>query len=135
MITEVADALCAKLEEIEGLRASPVAVDVPHPPMAVVSLTDVDYHVVMGGNTAILNYRISLVCGRSNDRGGWAQLEELLDPHSDSSVRAKLLEDPTLGGVASTLGVGTAIDIGSVAQQDSSYIVASLEVEVYGVRG
>jgi len=132
MIAEITDALCSRLEEVAGLRASPVPVDVPHPPMAIVSLTNIDYHQTMRQSNAVLSFRISVVCGRSNDRGGWEQLCALLDPAGDDSIRAKLLEDTTLGGTASTLALGTAIDIGTVAQQDSSYIVGSLEVEVYG---
>lgn len=133
MIAEISEAICARLEEIDGLRATSTPTDVPHPPMAVLSLTSIDYHVAMGNSHPLLNYRISIVCGRSNERGGWEQAERFLDPKGDDSIRLKLLEDTTLGGVASTLAVGTAIDIGTVAQQDSSYIVASLEVDVYGI--
>jgi len=132
MIAEISDALVEVLEGIDGLRATAHPVDVPHPPMAIVSLTSIDYHGGMGNSFPMLSYRISVVCGRTNERGGWEALERYVDPSGTDSIRLALLEDLTLGGTASTLAVGSAIDVGTVAQQDSSFIVASLEVEIYG---
>ncbi len=129
-IADVTDALVSTIDAVQGLRAVGYPVDQPNPPMAIVALTTIDFHKAMQGS-ATYDYRVSLVFGRANIRGGWDLAEQYLAPVGAKSVRAALLADTTLGGLVSSLAVGRSIDIGSFVQQDTPFIVGSLEVTVH----
>lgn len=129
----VADKLAEILADVEGLRAVAHPVDQVNTPMAVVSLVSVDYHKAMGGASmsATYEYRVSLVLGRTNERGGWEMVQEYLSPVGAKSVPAALVADRTLAGLVSSMAVGQSIDIGTTMQQDTPYIVGNLEVTVH----
>lgn len=132
-IYDISNALVARLQEVPGLRVSGHPVETPNPPQAVVKLNAVEYHGgTMGGHGIVYRYQVGLAFGRSNSRGGWEQVERHLSPDGEHSVRAALLADQSLGGAATSVAVGDATDIGTVAQQDASYIVCTLEVIVRG---
>lgn len=128
---DLAVALADQIAANTDLRVSPNPVEQVNPPMAVVMLRRIDFNQGgMGRNIVAHRFRIDVVMARSWSDEGWKQLQTYMGKQAGSVLHA-IESDGTLGGIAEGLALDYGVDIGSTLQQDSPFVVGSLEVMVY----
>lgn len=129
-IQEMRDGLAANLATISGLRVSAEVPDQVNPPMAVISLTTVEYDNAFQQGLTIYRFGVTLVASRASDR--WAQTR--LDGYcsnGDNSVKLAIESDKTLGGSAYDVRVTEMGSIGAVSLDEVTYLAAEFSVDVY----
>lgn len=129
-IQEMRDGLAANLATISGLRVSAEIPDQVNPPMAVISLTTVEYDNAFQQGLTIYRFGVTLVASRASDR--WAQTR--LDGYcsnGENSVKLAIESDKTLGGSAYDVRVTEMGSIGAVSLDEVTYLAAEFSVDVY----
>jgi len=129
-ITTIRQKLAENLGTITGLRTSPVLIDNPSPPIALVNLNTVDYHDDFG-NGIVLNFSVQVIVGRSAERNMQRKLDSYLAPTGEQSVKAGVESNRTLDGSCDDLVVTTANAIGSLTINDQLYLAAEFQITVY----
>ena len=129
-ITTIRQKLAENLGTITGLRTSPVLIDNPSPPIALVNLNTVDYHDDFG-NGIVLNFSVQVIVGRSAERNMQRKLDAYLAPTGEQSVKAGVESNRTLDGSCDDLVVTTANAIGSLTINDQLYLAAEFQITVY----
>ncbi len=105
-VSALAAALGAKLTAA-GIRTLPYLSDTFTPPIALVGIDTIDYHVAFGFK-GIYTFQIWLILARSSDRAAIASMEAYMDVEGSKSVRQLLESDGTLGGIAEYVKVTRA---------------------------
>lgn len=101
-ITQIMDGLEARLATITGLRVSDVSPGQINPPCAIVGVPPVDnYHATFGANGRVTldSVTITVLTSAAVDRIGQRLLAGYANPTGDTSVKAAIEADKTLGGV------------------------------------
>ena len=129
-ITTIRQKLAENLGTITGLRTSPVLIDNPSPPIALVNLNTIDYHDDFG-NGVVLNFSVQVIVGRSAERNMQRKLDAYLAPTGEQSVKAGVESNRTLDGSCDDLVVSTANAIGSITINDQLYLAAEFQITVY----
>lgn len=130
-ITTIRNKLAVNIGTVTGLRSSPVLIDNPSPPIALVNLNTVDYHEAMQNGLNVLNFQISLIVGRAAERSAQRKLDAYLAPTGSGSVKAGVESNRTLDGSCFDLIVTSASAIGSLTINDQVYLAAEFNVTVY----
>lgn len=116
------------------IRSTPYLADTFTPPIALVGIQDIDYHGAFGSpSLGMYNFTVYLILSRANDRAAIAQMEGYMSMAGNSSIKAALETDGTLGGIASGVIVkksGPPVSL-SIGQSQVVYISVPFEVEVY----
>jgi hypothetical protein len=129
--SEISDALQTALGQIDGLRVVEYLPDSLNPPMATRAIDSVRYHTAFGYGTPLYTFTISVVVARSSDRIAQQRLGEYLSPTGNSSIRAAVEKDPTLGDTVQSCQVVSAGNIVSLNVNDVLFLVVEFTVEVY----
>ena len=96
-------ALATSLRTISGLRASEEIPDQVSPPIAVVSLNNIDYHQAFAGGLTIYRFTIRVIVGRAAERQAQRYLDAYVFPTGESSVKGAIESNRTLGGACQDL--------------------------------
>lgn len=129
-LTDISEGLKNALLNIDGVRAFDYVPDQLPVPCGVVTPESVEYDTTMrrGADTYLMN--VSMIVARATDRWAQSALAGYVAGSGDSSVKAAIEADPTLGGVAQTLRVTRAGSISRYQQGDVTYLVVEFTVEV-----
>ena len=130
-ITTIRTKLAENIATVSGLRTSPVLIDNPSPPIALVNLNTIDYHQAFQNGTTILNFQVSLIVGRSAEREAQRKLDAYLAPTGAQSVKAGVESNRSLDGNCDDLIVSSANAIGSITINDQTYLAAEFTITVY----
>lgn len=103
--TGVREGLAAALDAIAGLRTFDYVPDSLSPPAAVVEPLEVDYHSAMQNGLEEYRAFVLVIVGRMSDRSSQARLDAYVAGSGQTSVKAALESDRTLGGACATLNV------------------------------
>jgi hypothetical protein len=128
-ITLIRTALATNIGTITGLRTAAEIPDNPNPPIAVVSLTSVDYDGAFDRGLTRYNFTVTVVVGRVAEREAQRRLDAYISTGS-SSVKYALESDKTLGGNAYDCRVVTMNSVGSLLLNDNTYLAADFTVAV-----
>lgn len=128
-VTTLRNALATSMGTISGLRTSATVPDNPRPPIAVVMPDRIVYDLNANRGADTFFFTILLIVARADDRAAQNNLDKFLV--GESSVKAAVEADRTLGGAANTCRVTemsayTSLPIGEVL-----YLSAQFTVEVY----
>lgn len=89
----------ARLETIDGMRASPTIPDTIMPPVAIVSLPRVNYKQGLGRSRMRMQGSVMVFTSKGWTRTGQMQLAEFAGLGTDKSVVRAIDGDRTLGGL------------------------------------
>ncbi len=131
-VSQVATGLQTRLATISGLRTFNYQPEQENPPFAYPEINRIDYHRSYGGGDVVMDWTIYVVVGRWLDRTAHAALDDYLSYSGTKSIREAIEGDTTLGGVCSTLIVGSGADITSLDANGAQFLVIQLQVEVHG---
>lgn len=116
------------LATIAGLRTSAEIPDNPSPPIAVVSLNNIDYDQAFQRGLTIYNFNVTVIVGRAAER----EAQRRIDTYAQNDgVKNAVESDKTLGGNAYDVRVVSLTNIGSLQLNDQTYLAAEFEVAVY----
>lgn len=130
-IAAMRSGLANSLRTISGLRASEEIPDQVSPPIAVVSLNNIDYHQAFGGGLNIFRFTVRVIVGRAAERQAQRSLDAFVFPTGASSVRSAIESNRTLGGACQDLIVESMPNIGSITVNENEYLAAEFSVTVY----
>jgi hypothetical protein len=129
-LNDVLDALAAALEPIEGLRVYNHPADQVAPPAAIVGLPETPFGIDMGGTNS-WEVPVWVVVGRVSDRVSRTLLANYVTPEGDTSVKAAIESDPTLGGACDSVAV-TGASFSTISVAGTEYLAAEFTAEVVG---
>jgi hypothetical protein len=123
--------LVTQLNLIPGLRTYEVIPDSPNFPAAVIALDRVLYDSTFARGCDTIEFTVTIVVGRGDDRTAQNRLETFIAGTGDGSVKTVIETDPTLGGAAMDARVTEANNVGTVNNADgSTFLFVDFQVVV-----
>jgi hypothetical protein len=116
------------MSSITGLRTSATVPDNPRPPIAVVMPERIAYDLNARRGADTFFFTIILIVSRADDRAAQNNLDAYLT--GESSIKAAVEADRTLGGVANTCRVTEMTNYASLPVGEVLYLSAQFTVEV-----
>jgi hypothetical protein len=130
-IADLRAGLAANLSKINGLRVYTVLSDNPQFPAALISLDRIEFDSTMARGCDSIEFTVTLVVARADDRSAQNKLETYLAGTGATSVKTAVESDVTLGGSAFDARVTAAEQIGTVNSPDgSTYLFVDFAVTV-----
>ena len=127
-LSDLRDGLADRMSTIRGLRTSATVPDAPRPPVAVVMPDRVVYDLNARRGADTFLFTVILLVGRADDRAAQNNLDAYIV--GDSSIKAAIEADRTLGGVANTCRVTEMNNYASMIIGETVYLAAQFAVEV-----
>lgn len=130
-LSAVRSALAARLTAA-GIRAYASVPDKPEPPCGVVQMPEtIDFDTTMGRGSDVITIGVLMLAARATDTYPQALIDGWLAGSGSGSVKT-IVEgtDPTLGGVAQTIRVTQARNVGFAEVGETTYLGAQFMVEV-----
>ena len=128
-ISLIRQGIATNLATIAGLRTAAEIPDNPSPPIAVVSLSSVDFDGAFNKGLTRYNFLVTVVVGRVAEREAQRRLDAYISTGS-SSVKYAVESDKTLGGNAYDCRVVSMDSVGSLSISDTTYLAADFTVTV-----
>ncbi len=119
------------LATIRGLRVAETIPDQVSPPIAVVSLTTVNYDGALQGGLTTYSFMVTVIVGRVSERTAQRTLDAYISPGT-GSIKTAIESERSLGGSAFDCRVEGMSNVGSVTIGDITYLAADFTVTVYG---
>ena len=130
-ISNLRAGLAANLATISGLRVYTILTDNPQFPAALISLDRIEFDSTMARGCDSIEFTVTLVVARADDRSAQNKLETYLAGTGATSVKTAVESDVTLGGSAFDARVTAAEQIGTVNSPDgSTYLFVDFAVTV-----
>jgi hypothetical protein len=129
-IGELRSAIATNLGTISGLRTSTFIPDQPNPPIAIVQLDRVQYHMDFRNGMSEYNFVVQLIVGRADERTAQRNLDGYCSSTGSSSVQLAVESDRTLGGKAFDCIVTEMSSYGPVLVNDTTYLGAEWQIRV-----
>lgn len=130
-VSQVSDAIKARLATVNGLRTFSYQPEQLNPPFAWPELTQVTYHRSMQLGDVEMQFTINVVVGRYTDRTANELLDEYLSATGAKSIRQALESDRTLGGVVQTVILSSAADVTSLNEADANFLQVQYQMTVH----
>ena len=130
-LSELRAGLAKNLGTVPGLRVAQLIPEQVNPPMAVLTRSQVNYHLDMRGGLTEWQMQVQLVAGRMADQQAQRTIDAWLDWDGDYSVRRAIESDQTLDGSAQTCIVTSADALTTLQIGDSEYLGVVFNVTVY----
>jgi hypothetical protein len=128
-ISLIRQGLANNIGTIPGLRTAAEMPDLPNPPIAVVSLSSVEYDGAFNKGLTRYNFNVTVIVGRAAEREAQRRLDAYISTGA-SSVKSAVESDKTLGGNAYDCRVATMNSVGSLSISDTTYLAADFTVTV-----
>ena len=119
-------------DNIPGLRVAETIPDQPNPPMAVISLDNVNYDQTFQRGMTEYNFIVSVLAGRVSERNAQARLDSYIDP-GEATVKTAIESDRSLGDKVFDVRVSDMSNIGAVNLGETIYLGADFTVNVYAL--
>ena len=123
------EGIAANLRTIPGLRVSETIPDQINPPIAVISLTTVEYDGAYQQGLITYRFLVTLVSSRVSDRLSQRRIDEFCS-NGDRSIKLAIESDKTLDGAAFDVRVTEMGSVGTVSLDETMYLAAEFSVDV-----
>lgn len=127
-ITAMRNAIATNLATISGLRTSAEIPDNPSPPIAIVSLDNIDYDQAFKQGLTIYNFTVMVIVGRAAEREAQRRLNTYC---ATDGVKSAIESERSLNGTSYDCRVTGVTSIGSLQLNDQTYLAADFSVAVY----
>jgi hypothetical protein len=127
-ISAIREGIADNLASISGLRVSATMLDAPRPPVAMVYPDTIDFDLNANRGADTFTFIVYVLVGRADDRTAQNRLDGYVV--GESSVKAAIEADRTLGGAANTCRVTTMRNYQQVSIGETVYLGVEFEVEV-----
>ena len=131
-ISDLRQGLADALRTIPSLRVYELLPDNPAPPGVAIALERVLYDSVFARGADEFQFSLQLFVARADDRTAQVRLEEYLAGSGPYSIKTAVEADPTLGGVAQTVRVSAASNLGTQDRADgTSLLLVDFSVTIH----
>lgn len=130
-VTNLREGLATNLATISGLRTAAEIPDNPSPPIAVVSLNNIQFDRAFQRGLTEYSFTVSIIVGRAAEREAQRRLDSYASSTGASSVKLAIESDKTLGGYAYDCRVVSMDSIGAVQLNDATYLGMDFSVTAY----
>lgn len=130
-VSAVKAGLATRLQTITGLRTfneQPAQVNAP---IGFANLDAIVYHRTMRTSMVEMQFTVSVIVSRADERTGMASVDAYTSPTGDKSVKQAIEADRTLGGIVDDLQVESATGVINVTAEDGDYLSVDFKVMVY----
>ena len=131
IISDIREGIKTNLSSIDGLRCYDLVPDVIVPPCVVVGQLDFTFDLNNGRGLDQANLDVFVIVQRFSERTGQDKLDKYLAGSGDSSIKAAIESDRTLGGACNTLRV-TSAESGTYQTGDIDYLSYRYRLTVWG---
>ena len=128
-IQEIRAGLAKNLRTISGLRVSETIPDQVNPPIAVISLSTVEYDGAYQQGLTTYRFLVSLVSSRISDRLAQRRIDEFCS-NGERSIKLAIESDKSLDGAAFDVRVTEMGSVGTVSLDETMYLAAEFSVDV-----
>ena len=128
-IVELRNGIATNLGTIAGLRTSAEMPDNPNPPIAVVSLSDIEYDLTFNHGMSQYNFDVTVIVGRADERTAQRKLDGYCSSTGTSSIKLAIESNRSLSGVAYDTRVSGLRSYGSITINDTTYMAAEFTVQ------
>jgi hypothetical protein len=130
-ISDIRKGLGTNLNTIAGLRVTETIPDNFSPPIAVISLSNINYDEAFQRGMTQYNFVVSVIVGRVAEREAQRRLDAYAS-NGSASVKLAIESDRSLGSAAYDVRVSEMTNIGAVLLGgDVTYLAADFAVSVY----
>ena len=129
-IGAIRDGLATNLRKVPGLRSVPELPDNPNPPIALISLSQIEYDRAFQKGLVEYQFIITAIVGRAAERIAQRKLDDYALDSGEQSIKAAIESDKQLGGAAFDVRVERMTNISSIQLGDATYLVAEFFVTV-----
>jgi hypothetical protein len=129
-IGAIRDGLATNLRTVPGLRSVPELPDNPNPPIALISLSQIEYDRAFQKGLVEYQFIVTAIVGRAAEREAQRKLDAYALDSGEQSIKAAIESDKTLGGAAFDCRVERMTNISSIQLGDATYLVAEFFVTV-----
>ena len=129
-IATIKAGLGANLATISGLRVATEVPDNPSPPIAIISLSNVQYDGSFHRGLTTYNFIVTVIVGRVAEREAQRRAEAYIS-NGSSSVKLAIESDKTLNGSAYDVRVSEMTNVGAVSLGELTFLAADFSVQVY----
>lgn len=130
-IVELREGIATNLSTIDGLRTSADMPDNPNPPIAVVSLSSIEYDQTFNRGMTLYTFDVTVIVSRADARNAQSYLDAYCSSTGANSVKLAIESDKTLDGKAFDLRVTQLSSYGSLTVNDTTYLAAEFSVSCY----
>ena len=131
IISDVREGIKTNLSSIDGLRCYDLVPDVIVPPCVAVGQLDFTFDLNNARGLDQANLDVFVIVQRFSERTGQDKLDKYLAGSGDSSIKAAIESDRTLGGACNTLRV-TSAESGTYQTGDIDYLSYRYRLTVWG---
>ena len=131
IISQIRDGIKKNLSSIDGLRTYDIVPDVIVPPCVVVGQLDFTFDLNNARGLDQANLDVFVIVQRFSERAAQDKLDKYLAGSGDSSIKAAIESDRTLGGACDTLRV-TSAESGTYQMGDTDYLSYRYRLTVWG---
>ncbi len=131
IISDVREGIKKNLSSIDGLRTYDQVPDVIVPPCVVVGQLDFTFDLNNARGLDQANLDVFVIVQRFSERTGQDKLDKYLAGSGDSSIKAAIESDRTLGGACDTLRI-TSAESGTYQVGDIDYLSYRYRLTVWG---
>ena len=129
--SQVRDGLKTRLLTISGLRAYDLIPDTVTPPAAVVGQLDFTFDIDNARGLDQAQVDVLVIVQRFSERSGQDLLDLYLSGSGNSSIKAAIEGDRTLGGAVNTLRV-TGAEAGTYESQGVEFLSYRYRITIWG---
>lgn len=129
--SQVRDGLKTRLQTISGLRAYDLIPDTVTPPAAVVGQLDFTFDIDNARGLDQAQVDVLVIVQRFSERSGQDLLDLYLSGSGNSSIKAAIEGDRTLGGAVNTLRV-TGAEAGTYESQGVEFLSYRYRITIWG---
>jgi len=127
-ISAIREGIAENLSQVSNLRVSATMLDSPRPPVAMVYPDTIDFDLNANRGADTFTFIVYVLVGRADDRAAQNRLDSFVA--GDSSVKAAIESDRTLGGSADTCRVTSMRNYQQVSIGETVFLGVEFEVEV-----
>jgi hypothetical protein len=131
IISDVREGIKKNLSSIDSLRTYDQVPDVIVPPCVVVGQLDFTFDLNNARGLDQANLDVFVIVQRFSERTGQDKLDKYLAGSGDSSIKAAIESDRTLGGACDTLRI-TSAESGTYQVGDIDYLSYRYRLTVWG---
>lgn len=128
-MTTIAEVRVA-LAEACGIRATAYITDSVNTPVAVVSLNEVNYDVVMGRGADDWQYTVTVYTSRTDETRAQKYLDDLREPTGSKSLKTLIEADAGIAALVDYVVVKSASPVRAQQVGASQYLLVEFTVEV-----
>lgn len=131
-IQAIREGIAANLATIDGLRVSAFVPDNPTPPIAVVIPQRVEFDASMHRGMDQFTFDVIVIAARASERNAQRTLDDYCNVTGETSVKAAVESDKSLGGSVMDCRVTELTGYGPLAIGEVQYLSATFTVAAIG---